>query len=79
MAMRDGKIRIGLFGFGRTGASVAREKIDAPHSELVCVVRKPPSHAGEYASRLPDFRHDECLITGSGRSTRRSLSSIRWT
>ena len=62
MASDNGKLRIGLFGFGRTGATVAREMIDAPHSELVWVVRKSDSHAGEYASRLNDFDHDEGLI-----------------
>jgi 4-hydroxy-tetrahydrodipicolinate reductase len=56
------KIRVGLFGFGRTGATVAREMIDAPGSELVWVVRKGGAHAGEYASRLHDFSHDEGLI-----------------
>lgn len=56
------KIKIGLFGFGRTGATVAREMIDAPNSELIWVVRKSSTHAGEYASRLNDFDHDEGLI-----------------
>ena len=62
MATDTGKIKIGLFGFGRTGATVAREMIDAPNSELVWVVRKSDAHAGEYASRLHDFDHDEGLI-----------------
>ncbi len=62
MGMKNRKIRIGLFGFGRTGATVAREMIDAPHSELVWVVRKSEAHAGEYASRLHGFTHDEGLI-----------------
>jgi len=62
MAAGNSKIRVGLFGFGRTGATVAREMIDAPNSELVWVVRKSTSHAGEYASRLNDFDHDEGLI-----------------
>ncbi len=56
------KTRIGLFGFGRTGATVAREMIDSANSELVWVVRKSDAHAGEYASRLHDFGHDEGLI-----------------
>ena len=62
MAKSHTKIRIGLFGFGRTGATVAREMIDAPHSELVWVVRKSDAHAGEYASRLHGLGHDEGLI-----------------
>jgi 4-hydroxy-tetrahydrodipicolinate reductase len=62
MTTDKGKIKIGLFGFGRTGATVAREMIDAPGSELAWVVRKSDSHAGEYASRLHNFDHDEGLI-----------------
>lgn len=58
----NGKIRIGLFGFGRTGATVAREMIDAEGSELVWVVRKSDTHAGEYASRLNNSDHNEGLI-----------------
>ena len=62
MPANTGKIKIGLFGFGRTGATVAREMIDAQNSELVWVVRKSGTHAGEYASRLHGFDHDEGLI-----------------
>ena len=62
MAKSHNNIRIGLFGFGRTGATVAREMIDAPNSELVWVVRKSDAHAGEYASRLHGFDHDEGRI-----------------
>jgi 4-hydroxy-tetrahydrodipicolinate reductase len=64
MRTKNEKIRIGLFGFGRTGATVAREMIDAPNSELVWIVRKSNEHAGEYASRLHGFDHDEGLIYG---------------
>lgn len=62
MSPQTKKIKIGLFGFGRTGSTVAREMVDAPSSELVWVVRKSQSHAGEYASRLHGFDHDEGLI-----------------
>jgi 4-hydroxy-tetrahydrodipicolinate reductase len=62
MRNADGKIRVGLFGFGRTGATVAREMIDAPNSHLEWIVRKSDAHAGEYASRLYNFDHDEGLI-----------------
>jgi len=58
----NNKIRIGLFGFGRTGSLVAKEMIDAPNSELVWVVRRTNTHAGEYASHLHDFSHKEGLI-----------------
>lgn len=61
MAKSD-KLRIGLFGFGRTGATVAHEMIDAPDSELVWVVRKSNRHAGEYASRLQGNDFDEGMI-----------------
>jgi 4-hydroxy-tetrahydrodipicolinate reductase len=56
------KIRIGLFGFGRTGSMVAREMIDAAHSELVWVVRRSNAHAGEYASHIHGFSHEEGMI-----------------
>ncbi len=62
MAKHTKKIRIGLFGFGRTGATVAGEMIDEPNSELVWVVRKSTSHTGEYASRLQGLDTDEGLI-----------------
>ncbi|MDD4024786.1 MAG: dihydrodipicolinate reductase C-terminal domain-containing protein [Kiritimatiellae bacterium] len=56
------KLRVGLFGFGRTGAMVAQEMINAPDSELVWIVRKSNRHAGEYASRLQGYDYDEGLI-----------------
>ncbi len=56
------KVRIGLFGFGRTGSLVAKEMIDAPHSELVWVVRRTDTHAGEYASHIHNFKHKEGMI-----------------
>lgn len=64
MRATNSKIKIGLLGFGRTGAIVAREMIDAPNSELAWVVRKSDEHAGEYASRLHGFSHNEGLIHG---------------
>jgi len=69
MPTQKGKILIGLFGFGRTGATVAREMIDAPHTHLAWVVRKSNAHAGEYASRIHGFEHDEGLIRGLGEIT----------
>ena len=56
------KIKIGLFGFGRTGATVANEMINEPNSELAWVIRKSTTHAGEYASRLQGLDFDEGLI-----------------
>jgi 4-hydroxy-tetrahydrodipicolinate reductase len=55
-------LKIGLFGFGRTGSTVANELINEPGSKLVWVVRKSTSHAGEYASRLQGLNYDEGLI-----------------
>lgn len=66
LVSRKKKIRIGLFGFGRTGSMVAREMIDAPGSELVWVVRRTDKHAGEYASHLHNFTHQEGLIRWLG-------------
>ena len=43
-------IKIGLFGFGRTGRVVAEEVICNPHYNLAWVIRKSNKHAGEYAS-----------------------------
>jgi len=62
MASKKTKIRIGLFGFGRTGTAVAREMINEPDSELVWVVRKSTTHVGGYVSRLEGLDYDEGLI-----------------
>ena len=62
MPPANGKIRIGLFGFGRTGATVAHEMIEAPNAHLEWVVRKSDSHEGEFASRLHNYSHDEGRI-----------------
>lgn len=56
------KLKIGLFGFGRTGSSVANEMIKEPGSELIWVVRKSTRHNGEYASRLQGLDYNEGLI-----------------
>jgi len=62
MVKQNKKLRIGLFGFGRTGSTVANEMIKETGSELVWVVRKSTSHAGEFASRLQGLDYDEGLI-----------------
>ncbi|MDR2850162.1 MAG: dihydrodipicolinate reductase, partial [Verrucomicrobiota bacterium] len=59
MGKQSKTLRVGLFGFGRTGASVAGELIKDPGCELAWVVRKSTSRAGEYASRLQGLDHDE--------------------
>ncbi|MDH7463598.1 dihydrodipicolinate reductase C-terminal domain-containing protein [Chitinophagaceae bacterium 26-R-25] len=46
------KIRIGLFGFGKTGKQVAGEFLNDAHFELVWVVRRNETDQGKYASHL---------------------------
>jgi 4-hydroxy-tetrahydrodipicolinate reductase len=46
------KIRIGLFGFGKTGKQVAEEFLNDAHFELVWVVRRNETDHGKYASHL---------------------------
>ena len=55
-------IRVGLFGFGRTGAVVAAEMVDSPRCTLSWVVRKSTSRMGEYVSRLHGVDSDEGMI-----------------
>lgn len=55
-------ITIGLFGFGRTGSTVANEIISNPDCELKWVVRKSKKNQGEYASHLLGFEHNAGLI-----------------
>lgn len=56
------KLRIGLFGFGRTGSVVAKEIINEEGFELKWVLRKSAKHEGEFASHLLGFEHDEGKI-----------------
>jgi 4-hydroxy-tetrahydrodipicolinate reductase len=46
------RLRIGLFGFGRTGRLAAAEVIKDPHLSLRWVVRRSTKRRGEYASRV---------------------------
>jgi 4-hydroxy-tetrahydrodipicolinate reductase len=64
MAGAEQKMRIGLFGFGRTGSMVAKEMISAENAELVWVIRRSNAHAGEYASHIHGFDHQEGMIHG---------------
>lgn len=66
MTKQKQPIRIGLFGFGRTGAVVATEMIDSPRCTLSWVVRKSTSHTGEYVSRLHGLDTDEGMIRWIG-------------
>ena len=56
------KIKIGMFGFGKTGYFVAQEIINDDVCELVWVVRKSKKSEGEYASRLCGLDRDEGRI-----------------
>jgi len=51
-------LKVGLFGFGRTGRMVAEEIIKDPENELVWVVRKSNKGNHEYASDFLGFPHD---------------------
>jgi 4-hydroxy-tetrahydrodipicolinate reductase len=55
-------IKIGLFGFGRTGSVVAKEIIEDKDCELVWVIRSSTAHEGDYASRVLGFEHEEGRI-----------------
>lgn len=46
------RLRIGLFGFGRTGKLAAAEVIKDPHLTLRWVVRRSARKRGEWASRV---------------------------
>lgn len=46
------RLRVGLFGFGRTGQLVAREVLTDPSLELTWVVRRSEEHAGALAGQL---------------------------
>lgn len=56
------KISIGLFGFGRTGSIVANEIINDVDCELKWVMKKSTKNAGEFASHLLGYGHDEGRI-----------------
>lgn len=52
-------LKVGLFGFGRTGSVVAEEIIKDKDMDLQWVMRRSSINDGEYASRLLGFNHDE--------------------
>lgn len=55
-------IRVGLFGFGRTGSVVAKEILNEEGLELRWVLRKSVKNEGEFASRLLGYDYDEGKI-----------------
>lgn len=56
------KLSIGLFGFGKTGSTVAKEIIKENDCELKWVVRESSLNEGEYASRFWGYEHEEGKI-----------------
>jgi 4-hydroxy-tetrahydrodipicolinate reductase len=52
-------LRVGLFGFGRTGQLVAREILDDPSIELAWVVRRTRDETAGWASRSLGLARDE--------------------
>lgn len=55
-------VKIGLFGFGRTGAVVAKEIILDKECELIWVMRKSLKEEGSYAGQLLGLEKDEGKI-----------------
>lgn len=53
-----GKVRIGMFGFGKTGRIVANEFIHDSHFTLAWVVRKSHKDHHKFASRLLGYEFD---------------------
>ena len=56
------KIKVGMFGFGRTGSVVVKELIKDSSCELCWVMRKSHAMKGKYASHLLGFDHAEGKI-----------------
>lgn len=56
------EISVGMFGFGQTGAIVAKEIIKDDICKLKWVLRKSNIKEGEYSSHLLGFDHDEGKI-----------------
>jgi len=59
------KLSIGLFGFGRTGSTVAHEIINDKECELTWVMKRSREQTGEYASHLLGYLHAEGKIFSS--------------
>ncbi len=60
------KIRIGMFGFGKTGAVVANEIMKDEECDLKWIIRKSQNNEGLYASRLQGFEFDQGRIYSIG-------------
>lgn len=53
------RLRVALYGFGRTGQLVARELLADPVCELAFVVRRTAAEANAFAARLVGLPRDE--------------------
>ncbi len=62
-------IRIGLFGFGKTGRMVAKELLQDDLVELVWVLRRKEIKEEKYASRLLGINKDNGMIVSKERLT----------
>jgi len=60
------RIKVGMFGYGRTGSVVAGEILKDDACELKWVLRRTHSHEGEYASRLQGFDFNQGRIYSIG-------------
>ncbi len=58
------KIKVGLFGFGRTGQIVAKEIFEDGSFDLKWIVRKTKPTKIQYASRLFGYEYNEAPIFG---------------
>ncbi|MDR0414447.1 MAG: hypothetical protein LBH84_03430 [Prevotellaceae bacterium] len=58
----NNKIKIGLFGFGKTGRIVAQEIMQDKHVDFAWVVRRSKSSNHKYASRLLGYERDTTPI-----------------
>lgn len=56
------QIKVGLFGFGKTGSAVARELISEEGFHLNWVLRKSDKNEGEFASKLLGYEKEEGKI-----------------
>lgn len=58
----DNKIRVGIFGFGKTGRLVVNEFLKDPDFEVMWVFRKTHKDEEKYASRLLGYEYDAGII-----------------
>jgi 4-hydroxy-tetrahydrodipicolinate reductase len=73
------RLKVGLFGFGRTGQLVAREILSDPALELAWVVRRSAEQEGTTAGRVLGLEHDEGrLLSLAGFQQALATAPQRW-